>query len=120
MRKTMTVKEFYEQISGNYEDAVSRLLSDDLIRRFALKYLEDPSFDQLKNALIQEKAEESFKAAHTLKGVSKTLAFEWLGDHASRITEMLRKGDLEQAVIYFPILEEEHKRVRTALEQLEK
>ena len=40
----MTLKEFYEQIDGSYEDTLHRLPSEALVHRFVLKYPADPSF----------------------------------------------------------------------------
>lgn len=39
----MTLKEFYAQIGGNYEDTLHRLPSEALVHRFVLKYPADPS-----------------------------------------------------------------------------
>ncbi|WP_270367918.1 hypothetical protein [Eubacterium ramulus] len=47
----MTMQECYEAIGGNYEAVLGRLHSETLIRRFALKFLEDQSYIQLKQAL---------------------------------------------------------------------
>ena len=46
----MTMRECYEAIGGNYEDVLGRLHSEALIRRFTLKFLEDQSYLQLKQA----------------------------------------------------------------------
>ena len=55
----MTMQECYEAIGGNYEDVLGRLHSEALIRRFALKFLEDQSYIQLKQAL--EKVTEVYE-----------------------------------------------------------
>ena len=47
----MTMQECYEAIGGKYEAVLGRLHSEALIRRFALKFLEDQSYLQLKQAL---------------------------------------------------------------------
>ena len=47
----MTMREYYEAIGGNYEVVLGRLHSEALIRRFTLKFLEDQSYIQLKQAL---------------------------------------------------------------------
>ena len=48
----MTIQECYEAIGGNYKDVLGRLQSEALIRRFTLKFLEDQSYLQLKQALL--------------------------------------------------------------------
>ena len=55
----MTMRECYETIGGNYEAVLGRLHSEALIRRFALKFLEDQSYIQLKQAL--EKVPEAYE-----------------------------------------------------------
>lgn len=55
----MTIQECYEAIGGNYEDVLRRLRSEALIRKFTLKFLEDQSYIQLKQAL--EKVTEVYE-----------------------------------------------------------
>ena len=40
----MTIQECYEAIGGNYEEVLGRLQREALIRKFTLKFLEDPSY----------------------------------------------------------------------------
>ena len=65
----MTMRECYEAIGGNYEAVLGRLHSEALIRRFALKFLEDQSYIQLKQAL--EKVPEVYEM--TIEGIKKGL-----------------------------------------------
>jgi hypothetical protein len=48
----MTLQEFYTRIGGNYDDTLRRIPSEALVRKFVLKYPNDPSFGQLKDALV--------------------------------------------------------------------
>ena len=50
----MTVKECYEQIGSDYAGVLKRLGSEALVKRFALKFLKDPSYQELKDALIKK------------------------------------------------------------------
>ena len=43
----MTVKECYEQINGDYEGVFGRFRGDERIKKFAVKFLADGSFDSL-------------------------------------------------------------------------
>ena len=65
----MTMRECYEVIGGNYEAVLGRLHSEALIRRFTLKFLEDQSYIQLKQAL--EKVPEVYEM--TIEGIKKGL-----------------------------------------------
>ena len=66
----MTMQECYEAIGGNYEAVLGRLHSEALIRRFTLKFLEDQSYIQLKQAL--EKVPEVYEM--TIEGIKKGLS----------------------------------------------
>ena len=55
----MTMQECYKAIGGNYEAVLGRLHSEALIQRFTLKFLEDQSYIQLKQAL--EKVTEVYE-----------------------------------------------------------
>ena len=86
----MTLQECYANLHGNYEDAKSRLARDKLIEKFMLKFPGDTSMDLLKTSVAEGNIQESFRAAHTLKGVAANLAFTELMDRVSELTEQLR------------------------------
>ena len=94
--KNMTIQECYEAIGGNYEDVLGRLQNDALIRKFTLKFLEDQSYLQLKQALENKNYEDAFRSAHTLKGVSQNLSFDRLYEVSNELTELLRDRTGEQ------------------------
>ena len=58
----MTVKECYEVMKGDYDDVLSRLRTDERIKKFLLRVLDDMSFTQLCNALEIRDMEEAFRA----------------------------------------------------------
>ena len=53
----MTTKECYEKIGSNYESILGRFGSEALVKRFALKFLKDPSYAELSEALEARDAE---------------------------------------------------------------
>ena len=105
----MTIKECYEQIGADYEDVRSRLRSDLLIRKFFLKFPDDKSFGQLKEAL------------KSLKGVAQNLGFVPLYEAADRLTEDLRpegKGAaLEEINDAFAVVNEAYEKIIKTAEQ---
>lgn len=115
----MTVEECYKKLGGDYDKIINMLPSDALVKRFALKYLNDPCYNELKDSLESGNTESAFRAAHNLKGVSGNLAFSRLYGSACKITEMLRSGDLEQASAYFPTVSKDHNLTCEALSMLE-
>lgn len=92
----MTMRECYEAIGGNYKAVLGRLHSEALIRRFTLKFLEDQSYLQLKQALENKNYEDAFRGAHTLKGVCQKLSFDHLYEVSNELTELLRDRTGEQ------------------------
>lgn len=100
----MTVKECYDNMKANYDEAFSRLRSDDRIKKFLLKVLNDPSYDLLIESMQNKKVEEAFRAAHTIKGICLNLAITGLGYSASVLTEALR-GRKEYGADLEPLLQ---------------
>ena len=86
----MTLEQVYAAIGGDYKGVMERLPSADFVRRFALKFLQDDSFRNLKKALEEKDAPTAFRAAHTLKGVCQNLGFDALYVPSSALTEALR------------------------------
>lgn len=91
----MTVEELYDQIGGNYAEALRRLRSDALIGRFAVKFLDDQSCKNLIAAWEAGDEAAAFEAAHMAKGVCGNLSLTKLADLSSTITEALRPGNDE-------------------------
>ncbi len=88
----MTLQECYAAMGGNYADVSSRLPSERLIRKFVLKFLDDPSYELLCKAMEEKNYEEAFRAAHTIKGVCQNLSFTRLLGSSSALSEALRHG----------------------------
>ena len=88
----ISMREVYEKIGANYDDACARLMGGEMLARFALKFLDDESMDKLEAAMAGD-AEGAFMAAHTLKGVSQNLGFDNLYEPAVVVTEALRGAD---------------------------
>ena len=114
----MTIQECYEALGGGYANAVQRFGMEAMVRRFAPKYLQDPTFEALEKCLQAGDTEGAFRQAHTLKGVAKNLSFVLLGDRASELTELLRAGKLQEARDFFPQVRREHERAQEVLKQL--
>ena len=47
----ISMPEAYEKIGANYEDACARLMGEEMLSRFALKFLDDESMDKLEAAM---------------------------------------------------------------------
>ena len=86
----MTVEKCYELMKGDYKDVLSRLSTDEKIKKFLLKLTGDKSFVQLCNAMEGGDYEEACTAANTLKGLCKNLSITALAYSTSNLTEALR------------------------------
>ncbi len=88
----MTLKECYAALGGNYDEVMGRLRSERLVQKFVLKFLNDGSYQLLKDSLAAGDRDEAFRAAHTIKGVCANLAFNELLESSEQLTEALRDG----------------------------
>lgn len=100
----MTPEEFYVKIRGDYDEALARLADDELIVQLAELFLEDTNYADLLQAVDNNDTESAFRAVHSLKGASSNLSYTALAEVASRVTELLRVGDLEEAKLLLPEL----------------
>ena len=116
-------KEFYERIDGDYADAQSRLMRDSLIRKFVLKFPADENFAALKEAVGDERWDDAFAYAHTLKGVSMNLAFARLSAELVTLNDLLRPQNREKLSApsvrdSFDMVEKEYIAVLEAIKEL--
>ena len=102
------IQELYEKIEGDYEKAIYRMQNDDRIKKYLGFFVQDESFEQLKNALDNKDVEEAFRAAHTLKGISQNMAFNNFSILVEKITEELREKKLEAALETFKEVSENY------------
>ena len=93
----MTLQECYAAMEGDYKGVLGRLGSERMVQKFALKFLNDPSYDNLVKAMAEENYEEAFRAAHTIKGVCQNLDFTKLFHSSSELSEALRNGFTPEA-----------------------
>ena len=86
----MTVQECYESIGADFEGVLGRMGSEAMVKRFALKFLDEPSYRSLVKAVEEQNAEGAFRAAHTLKGICLNLGLDGLYEVCASLTERLR------------------------------
>lgn len=88
----MTLQECYKKLEGDYDSVLSRMVSDKLVEKFMLKFLDDKSYEMLIGAASENNREEAFRASHTIKGVCQNLGFDRLAKSSDQLTEILRNG----------------------------
>lgn len=116
----MTVKECYEKAGADYKDVLQRFGSENLVQKFALKFLDDPSFGTLQTALENGESETAFLAVHTLKGVCANLGLNSLYQVSAELTEFLRGGIQAGYAEKFQKVEQEYSRTIHALAEIGK
>ena len=118
----MTVKECYEEMEGDFEDVASRLRTNERIKKFLVKVLNDTSFDLLCKSVEEENWEEAFRAAHTLKGVCQNLSITKLYKSASLLSDSLREGkrDNQEIIPMLKQVEKDYEHVTNCIKMLEK
>ena len=115
----MTVQECYESIGADFEGVLGRMGSEEMVKRFALKFLDDPSYLNLEKAIQEQNAEEAFRAAHTLKGVCLNLGFDRLYKVSAELTEKLRGRELNGYEALYGKVQDEYKNTIAAIRKLE-
>lgn len=88
----MTIKECYDMMGADYNSICERFGGEELVRRFAVKLLEDPTYDSLLEAVADGDWNRSFRLVHTLKGIAANLSFTRLEVSAGAMTEAIRGG----------------------------
>lgn len=115
----MDIKECYTLIGADYNDVLSRLSSEKLITKIVKKYLDDTSFNDLKEGIETKNIELAFRGAHTLKGVCLNLGFKQMADEAIELTEILRSGTFVGTEERFDKLTEAQNRTIEGIKKLD-
>ena len=77
------------------DGTLERFMNNEMLCiKFLRKFPEDTTFGEMQKAFAQGDAEEFFKAAHTMKGVSGNLGLSCLYDEMQPAVEKGRRGEL--------------------------
>ena len=106
-------------MDGNYEEVLSRLKTDERIKKFALKFLEDQSLQLLETSLETKQYDEAFRGAHTLKGISQNLSFTSLYTSSHVLTEKLRHQEVDGLEPYVLQVKKDYERTIQAIQGLD-
>ena len=117
----MNVEQCYKELDSDYQGVLNRFgQSEAMVKKFALRFLQDPSFDELKQGLENNDAEVAFRAAHTLKGVCLNLGFDRLYEVSAALTETLRpKIIVEACKTQFDAVEKEYVHVISCIHMID-
>lgn len=115
----MTVSECYQLMDGDYEGVIGRLMKDERILKYLLKFKDGTDFMTMLQALEEEDYETAFRMSHNLKGISLNLGFTGLQISSSELCEALRGG--KPAIDITELLKsvkQEYDKVNAAIEKL--
>lgn len=115
----MTLKECYEALGGDYESVITRLMTEKLVQKFAVKFLGDQSYANLVKNMEEANYEEAFREAHTLKGVCQNLSFTKLYESSAEMTELLREGETDKAASLLPQIKADYEQTVAAIKNIE-
>ena len=88
----MLTIEKLKSFGANTEEGLQRCLNNEAFYlKLVNRFLEDGSFNLLKEAIENNNLEEAFKHSHALKGVLGNLSLTPLYDVIFEMTELLRK-----------------------------
>lgn len=103
----------------DYNEAIERFGgNEELHKRIAVKFGDDPHFAALSAALDRDDLEEAHHHAHALKGVAGNLSLGNLYRAACRVNEALSRGDLDEARSLMPTVGEAHAAALVGVRQL--
>ena len=88
----MLIDECYKRIGADYEDVENRLGNKERVKKFLYLFSEDDSYLKLVKALEENRGNEAFRAAHSLKGICMNLSLTALLKPVESLTEELRDG----------------------------
>ncbi len=86
----MTLESCYAMMGGDLEGVRGRLRADDRVAKFVGMFPHDETFSSLESAWEARSMPEAFRAAHTLKGVSRDLGFTPLFEASDALANVLR------------------------------
>lgn len=98
---------------GNDVDGVMQRFMNmkKMYQKYLLKYLDDPCFQDLTQALQDGNIEDAFRASHTLKGVASNLGLTNLYNADVVVVEKLRNGVTDGVNDDYKVIAQEHKKV---------
>lgn len=92
----MSLQEFYNSINVNPTEVLHRFGNNEMmLTKFLKKFLEDNTFLELSQAVENRNWEDTFRAAHTLKGLCGNFDFKELFELSSKIVEKYREQNYD-------------------------
>ncbi|MEE1076115.1 MAG: Hpt domain-containing protein [Acutalibacteraceae bacterium] len=114
----MTLRDFYNEINGNYNEISSRILNEGRIRKYLDIFLQDNTFTDLCTEIDRNNIQSAYIYAHKLKGLSQNLSLSSLYVYADLITKALQGNNIKKTICVLPKLSQEYTRVISGIKSL--
>mgnify|MGYP003229613010 FL=1 len=116
--EVMNIQEFYDSIDESYENVSSRMMGNQkLVEKFVRKFLDDPTYGQIKEAVDKMDYDEILRTTYTMKGIASNLEFTHLQQKSAKAVDMIRAGQREEVL---PVIGEIEKEYQKVIEQIQK
>lgn len=103
-------KELLKKEGFDVDGTMRRFLNNEALYLKCLKkFLDDPSYEELKNAYVEGNCNDAFKAAHTMKGFVSNLGIDKLYHLLIPMVDKLRVQDMN--------IDEEMKQLETVYQE---
>ena len=113
----MNVKQFYQDINGSYEKALSIMMNDMLVARLLSKFMASNSFDEIVSSYDKKDYRALFTAVHAFKGVAGNLALTPLYEISCALSEATRNDDSPDVSKEIQQLKDAYALVKTSYEK---
>ena len=118
--EVMNIQEFYDSIDESYENVSSRMMGNQkLVEKFVRKFLDDPTYDQIKEAVDKMDYDEILRTTHTMKGIASNLEFTHLQQKSAKAVDMISAGQREEVLPVIGEIEKEYQKVVDAIQKLD-
>lgn len=94
----MDVKEFYNEVEGDYNEVYGQLGDDESITIFLRKFIAKDGMNELKAYLEKGKYYDAFICVHNMKGYGLNMSLPLLHKAASVLCEELRNGEPKEDI----------------------
>lgn len=118
----MTVKAFYDEIDGDYDEIMGRLVTEERIRRFLKKLIETTDMAALQDGWSKKDDKQIFAYSHRLKGMAQNLNLNRFAEMTSLLTEAFRNGpaqDMDAAAEIYKTVCSEYEIIDVLISQIE-
>ena len=88
----MTVRECYEKMGGDFDEAIGRLMKEERIVKYLGKFPLGGEINEMDQGIAAGDWPLAFRAVHTLKGMALNLSITPLAEASAELCDEIRPG----------------------------